>query len=144
MDWYNKLPEWLRWVLFLPASSLFSVVAGWFLLLTVANYLGGWGIRLQVMYPAVLQALFLVGICATVPRAKKLVVTILIVLRSVFLLLFITITAIVMLGIFPDIVEEMDWQNWWAPFIGEIIVFGVSIGFYRMISEEGFDEEAVT
>lgn len=81
---YNKLPEWLRWALFLPISFIFSIIL-WFFMNSAGRYVGAYGLVLDILHPVIVQVLFLILIFYTVPKSKLKWVIAFIVLRSLFL-----------------------------------------------------------
>ena len=122
---YNKLPEWLRWILFLPISSIFSIIL-WFFMDSAAHYVGAYEFVLAILHPVIVQASFLILIFYTVPRGKLKWVIAFIVLRSLFLVFFIAQPILSLLG------TEMiyDWI-FFKELIGEIVTLIISIGVYR-------------
>ena len=122
---YNKLPEWLRWVLFLPISFIFSIIL-WFFMDSAGRYVGAYEFVLAILHPVIVQALFLILIFYTVPKSKLKWVIAFIVLRSLFLVFFIAQPILSLLG------TEMiyDWI-FFKELIGEIVTLIISIGVYR-------------
>ena len=66
---YNKLPEWLRWILFLPISFIFSIIL-WFFMDSAGRYVGAYEFVIAILHPVIVQALFLILIFYTVPKSK--------------------------------------------------------------------------
>ena len=94
---YNKLPEWLRWVLFLPVSFIFSIIL-WFFMDSAACFVGAYEFVFAILDPVIVQVLFLILIFYTVPKDKLKWVIAFIVLRSLFLVFFIAQPILSLLG----------------------------------------------
>ena len=122
---YNKLPEWLRWILFLPISSIFSIIL-WFFMDSAGRHVGAYEFVLAILHPVIVQASFLILIFYTVPRGKLKWVIAFIALRSLFIVFFIAQPILSFLG------TEMiyDWI-FFKELIGEIVTLIISIGVYR-------------
>lgn len=132
IDRYNKLPEWLRWILFLPISSIFSVIL-WFFIDFVARGAGTYEVYefvLDVLHPVLVQILFLILVFYTIPRGKLRSVKILIVLRSLILILFIASPIFVLLGI------ELTFDLiFFKELIGEIITLFASLLLFKELKK---------
>lgn len=129
---YNKLPEWLRWVLFLPISFLFSIIL-WFFMNSAGRYIGAYEFVLAILHPTIVQVLFLILIFYTVPKSKLKWVIAFIVLRSLFLVFFIAQFILSLLG------TEMiyDWI-FFKELIGEILTLFASIVTYKELKKNIF------
>ena len=131
--WFTGLPEWLRWLLFLPVSIVLTTIVALLVKFAMSSWeTGGWDILDALIFPAVIYSIFLMAIYFTVPRAKKIFLAVFIVVRSVLLLLFISLTLIGLLDLLPELElsREFTWWDWWAPFIGEVIVLFASLGVW--------------
>jgi hypothetical protein len=126
---YNKLPEWLRWVLFLPISFVFSIIL-WFFMNSAGRYIGAYEFVLAILHPVIVQVLFLVLIFYTVPKSKLKWVIAFIVLRSLFLVFFIAQPILSLLG------TEMiyDWI-FFKELIGEVLTLFASIVTYKELKK---------
>jgi hypothetical protein len=126
---YNKLPEWLRWVLFLPISFIFSIIL-WFFMDSAGRYVGAYEFVLAILHPVIVQALFLILIFYTVPKSKLKWVIAFIVLRSLFLVFFIAQPILSLLG-----TETIyDWI-FFKEIIGEIVTLIISIVVYKELKK---------
>lgn len=137
IKWYNKWPEWLRWILFLPISLIFSIIA-WFIILRFFLIPRDGDLDIfcipfviNVLHPAIVQMIFLFLVFLTVPRGKLICVKILIILRSLVLIIFITQPIINFMGAgLPyDIIFFKD-------FIGEILTLAVSTYLFKELKKE--------
>jgi len=126
---YNKLPEWLCWVLFLPISFIFSIIL-WFFMGSAARFVGAYEFVLAILHPVIVQALFLVLIFYTVPKSKLKWVIAFIVFRTLFLVIFIAQPVLSLLG------TEMiyDWI-FFKELIGEILTLFASIVTYKELKK---------
>ncbi len=87
-DKFSQLPEWLRWILFLPVSLLFSFLIG--PIFYIISYMDGPVVFVMaILHPAIIQLLFLLMIFHTVPRGKLTWIKVLIGIRSIFLIVLI-------------------------------------------------------
>ncbi|MBA7587389.1 hypothetical protein ES708_29418 [subsurface metagenome] len=127
---YNKLPEWLRWILFLPISFVFSIII-WFFIDSAGRYVGAYEFVLAILHPVIVQASFLILIFYTVPKSKLKWVIAFIVLRSLLLVFFVAQPILSLLG------TEMiyDWI-FFKELIGEIVTLIISIGVYRELKKD--------
>jgi len=103
---YNALPEWVRWILFLPVTLIVSVVFG-FLLYIILRYLLHptysfflWEGFLKtinadrILYSVTVSAVFLIALFFTIPRWKIGTLVFFVAIRSLlFLLLLFPIVA---------------------------------------------------
>ncbi|MBU4349181.1 hypothetical protein KJ599_02540 [bacterium] len=94
---YNKLPEWLRWILFLPISFIFSIIL-WFFIDSAGRRVGAYEFVLAILHPVIVQAFFLMLIFYTVPKSKLKWVIAFIVLRALFLIFFVAQPILSLLG----------------------------------------------
>ena len=128
IDRYNKLPEWLRWILFLPISSIFSVILWFFIdfVVRTAETYEIYQFVLDVLHPVLVQILFLILVFYTIPRGELRSVKILIVLRSLILMLFIASSIFVFLGV------ELTFDLiFFKEFAGEILTLLASLLLFR-------------
>jgi len=130
---YEALPEWLRWLLFLPVSLGLGIAGGWLLYFALAR--DALFPRLaEVLRPATIQSVFLIALHLTVPRAKNGLVLGVIVLRSLFVVFFLVATPLLYLGIIPGEDALASWV-WWRDLVGECIVLVASVSLYRVMRE---------
>jgi hypothetical protein len=117
MEQYKRLPEWLRWILLLPLSGLFS-----FLVIFLLSFLRD---DFELVHSVVAIISFLIAIYAIAPRWKsKLVLT--------FLILRMAISIGTVSFVF--IHEEMRDQKIWFEIGRELLGWGVGWLFYFVIS----------
>lgn len=126
---YNNLPEWLRWIVFFPISSILSIIL-WIFLDAAARNIGAYEFVLEILHPVTVQVVFLWLIFYTVPRGKFKWVTILIIIRSLFLLFFIAQPVLNFLG--ANL--QYDWILA-KELIGEIVTLIVSISLFRELKK---------
>ena len=134
---YNKLPRWLRWILFLPIS-LISSVALWFIILwfflTPADGsidIFSFGFVIEILHPVVVQVIFLALVFFTVPRGKLIWVKALIMLRALILLFFIAQPVLNFMG--ADLPYDIEFLK---DLIGEILTLAASIWLFRELKNE--------
>ena len=140
---YNKLPEWVRWILFLPISAFFSVILWYFILFfflrTTDNNLDifSFDIVIEIIHPAVIQVVFLCLIFFTVPRGKLIWVKTLIILRVLFLVLLATQPVLNFLG--ADLPYDIEF---FKDIVGEILTLVASIWLFRELKQENTKNKA--
>lgn len=127
---YKSLPEWSRWILCWPVSFIISIVVSWAFLFVSWDYIPVFLVK--ILHPPICQAVFLWCIYVTVPRAKLLILTIFIILRSSVLVFFIISAAATMLDVKEIVTFDM---GFWRAMIGEIAVLCVSIILWIHIRE---------
>jgi hypothetical protein len=89
LERYNKLPEWLRWIIFLPLSFILSFILG-VSVDFIGKWIGGSTTILSILVSVISDVSFLVLIFDTVPRGKlKWVLSLIIIysLRVAFLII---------------------------------------------------------
>lgn len=134
---YLKLPEWFRWIICWPISSL-SAFLIWIALDSSARYIGAYEFVLAVVHPVIIQIIFLYFLFETVPRAKLGIILTGITLRSLFLLIFVIQIIAMFLayfGIIKGVInpfEPVD-KIWWKEFIGEVVTIIASISLYKSL-----------
>lgn len=130
---WQALPEWLRWLLFLPVSLALGIAGGWFLYFMLAR--DALFPRLaEIVRPVTIQSVFLIALHWTVPRAKNGVVLGAVVLRSLFLAFFLIATPLLYFDVIPARGTLSTWV-WWRDLIGEAIVLVASMSVYLAIRE---------
>lgn len=127
---YNKLPEWVRWVLFLPISAISSIIL-WFFMSSAAQYVGAFELVLAILHPAVVQALFLALVYYTIPKGKLKFILVLIILRSLFLVFFIASPVLIFFG-----AEQTFDLIFFKELAGEILALISSVWLYKELREE--------
>lgn len=125
LEWYNKLPEWLRWIIFLPISTILSVIF-WLILDIAARDMGAFEFVLEIAHPVFFQIFFLLFVFYTVPRGKLKWVLALIIVRSLFLVVFIAQPILIFLG--ANL--KYDW-TFVKELTGEIITLIASIKLFK-------------
>jgi hypothetical protein len=125
LERYNKLPEWLRWIIFLPISGIFSVIL-WFFIDIMGKNVGAFEFVLEILHPVIVQILFLTLVFYTVPHGKLKWVSILIIIRSLFLVCFIAQPILIFLG--ANL--QYDWI-FFKELAGEIITLIASIWLFK-------------
>lgn len=134
MQRYDALPEWLRWIICWP-MSLVIAVAVWWLVATGALSAGAYAFIIRLSHPVVVQVSFLVAIYYTVPRAKLGIVLTFIILRTFFLVFFLVFTPLLLFGVLPQEEVPMNWEDWWGPFLGEVLTLAASVSIYKAARE---------
>lgn len=137
---YNKLPEWLRWILFLPISLISSIII-WFVINSSAGYAAfgdaGTGVIGEILHPVIVQALFLWFVFATVPRWKIKWVKFLIIIRSLLLvgLIMSPILLFLCMKLQIDIDTSHPPYDWgfFRMLTGEIITLLISIEIFEIL-----------
>jgi uncharacterized membrane protein len=134
---YNKWPEWVRWILFLPISFVFSVALWFFILwffLTPADGsldIFSFGFVIDILHPVVVQVLFLALVFFTVPRGKLIWIKTLIILRALILVFFIAQPILNFMG--ADLPYDIEF---FKDFAGEIFTLAASIWLFKELKEE--------
>lgn len=102
---FERLPEWVRWVLFIPALLTFIIING--LLMRVINYeMSGTFIFEKIFFPA-LSAMFIVVFASMIiPRGKVLLSYILCFLWALLVLL-----ALFAIFILPPADGALTWRE---------------------------------
>ncbi len=145
MNFLNKLPEWVRWIICLPASVICAGTGGW-IVYSNAHYLGTYDFVLLAVHPAIIQGLFLFVLHTTLPRWKNGIVLSMIILRTIILMLFVR-EIIMMLLAYSGVIKGIDdpFQLvdaiWTRQLIGEIIVLAVSITLFRALRVASTSDE---
>ena len=137
LERYNKWPEWVRWILFLPISFVFSVALWFFILwffLTPADGsidIFSFGFVIEILHPVVVQVLFLALVFFTVPRGKLIWVKTLIILRALILVFFVAQPVLNFMG--ADLPYDIEFLK---DLVGEILTLAASIWLFRELKEE--------
>jgi len=132
-SWYATFPEWLRWVLCWPIS-LVGAVGLWLIFALVLNYTAkAPQFVIRLLHPIFVQVLFLGLLHETLPRAKFGILLTCVILRSLFLLLYLGALACMILayfGVIGGVAQPFEPVNatWVYEFLGEIGVVAASIG----------------
>lgn len=103
---YNNLPEWLRWILFLPVSGLVAFVAWslWYLgnvIVTPSYHNLSW--FFELFGPMVAYGLLVYSIYITIPRAKLAVVKVMVGFRIISLAAAVLLFIYTTFSIFRDL-----------------------------------------
>jgi len=141
MSKYYNLPEWVRWVIFLPISLIVSIVLG--LIISIIMLTPGYNFDLlrallsavnvgQIVYSVAVSSIFLFMVFLTIPRWHWGAVIFFVAMRSlvlIFLLLMLVMTPyLVSIGCF-DNSSYKDIYNWkyYSDIIVELCVLVTSI-----------------
>lgn len=130
---YERLPEWLRWIICWPISIIVAVLY-WQIIYLVHGF-EILDIVLRIAQPVVIQVLLLVMLYTTVPRAKVWIVLAVVILRALFLLFFLGMTILLVSGVVATDVE-MTWGDWWLPLIGEILTVLAALLTFGVLKEQ--------
>jgi hypothetical protein len=128
---WNTLPVAARWILLFPIVFIATLLLG----ITSRMLLLAGGLPLQILdliYPPLMGMLALFSFFHLAPKGKLILLKVLISLRSLFIPLFIAFAIFRHLG--ADI--EMSWEEYWTPFIGEILTLACSIWLYKHLKQE--------
>lgn len=131
METWEKLPKFIRWILLLPLAFLLVAVAGIIIRILVLS--GGLPVfAFNLVFPPIMAAIYLYIIYLFAPSLKSKLLIVFISLRTLFIPMFLVGFYLSMKGV--DM--EMSWNEWWAPFIGEILTLITSIWLYKYLKEE--------
>jgi len=131
LELWEKIPVFLRWLLLLPIYLLITVIIGVVIRITV---LAG-GLPLPVfnlVFPPIMAVISLFIMYHIAPAIKLKLLIVLITMRALLIPLFVFGFYMHFQG--ADI--DISWNEWWSPFIGEILVLIASIWLYKYIKEE--------
>ena len=109
IEWYERVPEWLRWILFLPLSLGFSF--GAVCLMRQVNFFSD----------IIRMVVFIFALHELVPRFKNYFVIGSIILRMVISIIMFSMVAFR---------ETLDWRIWLEICGIELAVWGVLWGYY--------------
>lgn len=143
LERYNKWPEWVRWILFLPISFVFSVALWFFILWFLLTPTDGsidifsFSFIIEILHPVVVQVIFLALVFFTVPRGKSTWVKTLIILRALILLFFVAQPVLNFLG--ADLPYDIEF---FKGLVGEILTLVASIWLFRELKEENAKNKA--
>ncbi len=129
-DRYNMLPEWVRWIFCWPLSFAMVVLCSWSFLF-FGGFLDGEFMRcfiIGVVHPPLCQAILLVCIYLTVPRAKLAVLLTFIILRSLVLAFFIVSAGVTLLGLNEAVTFDTGYCR---ATLGEVVVLLVSVSLWK-------------
>jgi hypothetical protein len=119
---FNALPEWIRWILFLPVSLFFSFLLG--PVFYIISYMGGFiAFIMNILHPVAIQILFLLMIFHTVPRGKLTWIKALIGIQLIFLIIL--IIGPLMLYYMGEIIDYN--MEFFGDLIGELMTLIVSL-----------------
>jgi len=147
MQRYEAFPEWIRWIICWPISLLISVALWWLLsvrFVADSDFFFLEHVILRLAHPVVVQICFLVAIYYTIPRGKLGIALTFIILRTFFLVFFLVLTPLLLLGVVPQIEEvPMNWGHWWAPFLGEVLTLAASVATYSLLRKQHYSSGRV-
>lgn len=138
-DRYNMLPEWVRWIFCWPLSFAMAVLCSWSFLF-FGGFLDGEFMRsfiIGVVHPQLCQAIFLVCIYLTIPRAKLAVLLTFIILRSLVLAFFIVSAGVTLLGLNEAVTFDTGYCR---ATLGEVVVLLVSVFWWKEVRRIQGDE----
>jgi len=114
LKWQNKIPLWVKWILFLPISALVTTIL-FFPFSLIALLLGVPEGLIKTIYAIIWQINFLVLVFYTVPKKQIQCLLILTSLRTSFLILFIIGLVI---SLFDPALDFLDFRE----FVAEVLV----------------------
>ncbi len=139
---YNRLPEWIRWILFLPISLVSSIILWFFILwffLTPSHGvidIFSFDFVIEILHPVVVQVIFLAFIFYTVPRGKLIWVKVLIVIRALILVFFVAQPVLNFMG------ATLPYDTvFFKDFVGEILTLIASIWLFKELKKEATKNE---
>lgn len=130
LELWNKIPVVLRWLLLFPIYLLITCVIGLVVRITV---LAG-GLPLPVfnlVFPPLMAVISLFIMYHLAPAIKLKLLIAFISLRALLIPLFVFGFYMHFQG--ADI--DISWNEWWSPFIGEILTLVASIWLYKYVKE---------
>ena len=133
MEIWEKIPAAIRWVLLFPIAFMIVAIAG--TILRISILAGGMPLPVfNLVFPPIMAVIYLFIVYLLAPSKKFKLIMALIVIRSLFIPMFLLGFYLYYRGVKLD----MSWNEWWSPFIGEIISLVPSIWFYKYLKEEHF------
>lgn len=133
-DKYNSMPEWLRWIACFPLSLIIAIICSWSILF-INGFLDSDFMRsiiVKVVHPPLCQAIFIISIYFTIPRAKRGFILTFIILRSLIIVMFLFSAFFTLLGIRNIVTFD---KNFLLATLGEIIVLVVSVSVWKELKE---------
>lgn len=137
---YNSLPEWLRWIAFLPISIIIALLAGGLFTLFVRQFVPDpihalYLVRvllINITQAASVQAIFLMAIFTTIPRWKIEAMIFFTVLRSFLLMTMLFVIICTPFGVMNGWLNEcanadVFNKQYIGEFVAEIVVLFASI-----------------
>ena len=131
LRFWEKIPIFFRWLLLFPIVLIISVTIGIIIRITVLA--GGFPLPIfNLVFPPIMAVIDLFIVYHLAPSIKFKLLIVLISLRSLLIPLFIFGFYMHYQG--ADM--EISWNEWWAPFIGEILALIASLWLYKYLKEE--------
>ncbi|MCK5014566.1 MAG: hypothetical protein KAS66_12165 [Candidatus Omnitrophica bacterium] len=131
LELWNKIPAFLRWLLLFPIYLLITCVIGLVVRITVLT--GGLPLPVfNLVFPPLMAVISLFLMYHLAPATKLKLLIALISLRALLIPLFVFGFYMHFQG--ADI--DISWNEWWSPFIGEILTLVASIWLYKYVKEE--------
>lgn len=131
MEYWEKLPVVIRWILLFPIYLILTIVIG--IVIRISVLAGGLPVPVfNLLFPPIMAVVSLFVMYHLAPSIKFKIIVCLISLRSLFIPIFLIGFYAAMKGAEID----MSWNEWWAPFIGEILTLIASIWFYKYLKNE--------
>lgn len=120
IDKYESLPEWLRWVLFLP-TYIFIIIASSLLFRFMNHEVLNWFVFKRIFEPLASGIVIAGAASLLIPRGKKIAAY----------LLTCAFAVLVLLGVILLILPESDFT--WKDFIANIFLLAGGVYFIRSL-----------
>ncbi len=131
MEYWEKLPVAIRWILLFPIYLLITVIIG--IIIRISVLTGGLPLPVfNLLFPPIMAVVSLFVMYHLAPSIKFKLIVGLISLRALFIPIFLIGFYAAMKGAEID----MSWNEWWAPFTGEILTLIASIWLYKFLKTE--------
>lgn len=131
LELWEKIPVFIRWLLLFPIYLLITVIIGIVIRITVLT--GGLPLPVfNLVFPPIMAVVSLFIMYHIAPAIKLKLLIVLIALRALLIPLFVFGFYMNFQG--ADI--DISWNEWWSPFIGEILTLIASIWLYKYIKGE--------
>ncbi len=131
IELWEKMPVFLRWLLVFPIYLLITVIIG--VIIRIIVLAGGLPLPIfNLVFPPIMAVISLFIMYHIAPAIKLKLLIVLIALRALLIPLFV-------FGLymhFRGADMNISWNEWWSPFVGEILVLIASIWLYKYIKEE--------
>lgn len=125
LEKYDRIPEWIRWVICWPLSLLGGVLA-WLVIYSAGDVDEMPDVIPRLAHPVLVQVVFLALLYFTVPRAKIVLVVVFMLLRTLPGLLLLVGMWLSALGVLSAEEMQID-RDWWLSLVGELLTFAASV-----------------